>query len=314
MTTIEWTDESWNPIRARNLATGKLGHFCVRVSPGCLNCYAATQQPRYGNPIRYAAQDRDLVEVFLDQKTLLRPLSWKRGRDIFPCSMTDLFGEFVRDEWIDRVIAVALLTPQHTYKVLTKRHRRMHDYFTLWPDGAARRVHVFTEVNRLLEEHYGMPRAEAILRAQALTEAPNWPPLNWVQGVSVEDQTNADERIPWLLKTPVSRRWVSFEPLLDRVNVEEYLYVQGRNVVQPARPALEWGVVGLESGARARPSEVSNISALVTQFRDARRPIFVKQLGAKPILLGSPLKLKDRKGGDPAEWPDGLRIRQDVSR
>ena len=47
MTKIEWTHrkgtkgETWNPIRARNKATGGVGHFCTKVSAGCQNCYAA---------------------------------------------------------------------------------------------------------------------------------------------------------------------------------------------------------------------------------------------------------------------------------
>lgn len=40
-------------------------------------------------------------------------------------------------------------------------------------------------------------------------------------------------------------------------------------------------------------------------------PVFVKQLGRNPVLSnGEPLTLADRKGGDPDEWPDPLRVRQ----
>ena len=53
---IEWTDATYNPIRARNRETGNVGHFCARISPGCVNCYAEAMQPRFGNRIRYAAQ------------------------------------------------------------------------------------------------------------------------------------------------------------------------------------------------------------------------------------------------------------------
>ena len=37
-TAIEWAEMSWNPIRARNIATGVVGHYCVKVSPGCKHC------------------------------------------------------------------------------------------------------------------------------------------------------------------------------------------------------------------------------------------------------------------------------------
>lgn len=81
MTTIEWTQrpgtkgESWNPIRARNKATGGVGHYCVHKSAGCKNCYAERFQPRVHNPIRYAAQDRDKVERLT---AALLPLARKR--------------------------------------------------------------------------------------------------------------------------------------------------------------------------------------------------------------------------------------------
>lgn len=37
---MEWTDATWNPIRARHRTAGGTGHFCVHVSEGCRNCYA----------------------------------------------------------------------------------------------------------------------------------------------------------------------------------------------------------------------------------------------------------------------------------
>jgi protein gp37 len=38
---IEWTDATWNPLRARHRATGKVGWHCVKISPACEHCYAA---------------------------------------------------------------------------------------------------------------------------------------------------------------------------------------------------------------------------------------------------------------------------------
>ena len=130
MTKIEWTDETWTPIRARNRETGGVGHFCVHVSPGCQHCYAERMQPRFGNPVRFAAQDRERVDLFLDEKVLAKPLHWRRSRMIFVCSMTDLFADFVPDEWIDKVMAVMALCPQHTFQVLSKRPARMQNYLS----------------------------------------------------------------------------------------------------------------------------------------------------------------------------------------
>lgn len=64
----------------------------------------------------------------LDEKVLLAPLRWRKPRKIFVCSMTDLFGEWVPDDMLDRIIAVMALCPQHTFQVLTKRPKRMREY------------------------------------------------------------------------------------------------------------------------------------------------------------------------------------------
>ncbi len=58
------------------------------------------------------------------------PLKWKKPRRIFVNSMSDLFHESFSDEYIDQVFAVMLLSPRHTYQVLTKRAMRVADYLT----------------------------------------------------------------------------------------------------------------------------------------------------------------------------------------
>jgi protein gp37 len=122
---IEWTDASWTPVRARRKDNGKVGVACVKVSPACKNCYAERfnmrNLPVHGTGLPYTVEALDQVEIFLDEEMLLVPLKWKKPRKIFVCSQTDLFGEFVPDEMIDRVFAVMALCPQHTFQVLTKR-------------------------------------------------------------------------------------------------------------------------------------------------------------------------------------------------
>src|SRR5690348_8356514 len=128
---IEWTDSTWSPIRARNPDDGKTGWHCVKVSPACAHCYAETfnsrRLPNGGTGLPYNAHST--AETYLDEARLTDPLRWKKPRHIFVCSMTDLFGEWVPEEMIDRVFAVMALTPHHTYQVLTKRPERMRDYF-----------------------------------------------------------------------------------------------------------------------------------------------------------------------------------------
>ena len=77
---------------------------------------------------------------------------------------------------------------------------------------------------------------------------------------------------------------------------------------------LGWVIVGGESGPGARPCDVSWIRSVVGQCRDAGVPVFVKQLGAAAQFSdrGVPVScdLADRKGADPSEWPEDLRVQE----
>ena len=196
------------------METGGIGHFCEKVSPGCANCYAERMQPRFKNAIRYNAADSKLVELFLDEQTLTQPLRWTRPRMIFPCSMTDLFGSWVPDQWLDQIFAIMALTPHHTYQVLTKRADRMRDYFA---------ESEFPWLRLTDEDQWSQtPELARAITSWAAGYGDGPLPNVWL-GVSVEDQKHADERIPLLLQTPAAIRWLSMEPLLGPVNLGEYL-------------------------------------------------------------------------------------------
>lgn len=86
------------------------------------------------------------------------------------------------------------------------------------------------------------------------------------------------------------------------------------------RPAIDWVIVGGESGPNARPCDIAWIESIVAQCEAAGVPCFAKQLGANSIAwtetanLGVPELLHpkwvDPKGGDPSEWPESLRVQQ----
>ena len=90
----------------------------------------------------------------------------------------------------------------------------------------------------------------------------------------------------------------------------------------PMHASVDWVIVGGESGPGARPCNVERIRDVVKQCAAAKVPCFVKQLGANPHtfcestsevtvdLRLRQLRLKHPKGGDPAEWPEDLRVRQ----
>lgn len=304
-TKIQWADETWNPIRARRRdGTGKVGWVCVRVSPGCVNCYAATQNEAGwagGTRLDYTVPNLAKVEVFLDEKTLEEPLHWRKMRRVFVCSMTDLFGDWVPDGFIARIWMRMLQSP-HDFLVLTKRPDRMRDFVTRWNDltgdhevdpirggndrrgpNATRMVYRSGRARLFADalEAMGTPPPGAAYPTYDWMEGPRfWPTYpshNVWLGTSVEDQQRADERIPHLLATPAAVRFLSCEPLLGPVDLR-----------RPKVPALDtaeldWVIVGGESGSRARAMDLAWARSLVEQCRAAGIAFFCKQLGAKPV-------------------------------
>ncbi|MEQ9370659.1 MAG: DUF5131 family protein, partial [Coleofasciculus chthonoplastes F3-SA18-01] len=107
-TGIEWTDRTWNPT------TG-----CNKVSPGCTHCYAEALTKRFH---RNFPNGFDLT---LHRERIKQPLRWRKPSRIFVNSMSDLFHEGVSIEFLKDVFDVMGQTPQHTYQILTKRHKRL---------------------------------------------------------------------------------------------------------------------------------------------------------------------------------------------
>jgi protein gp37 len=337
-TPIEWTDFAVNPIRFRNKETGKVGHFCEKVSPGCKNCYSDKMQTGpYLSGLAFIAENADKGELFFDEAVLQKVLKRRKPARIFWCDMTDLFGRWVPDEWIDRCFAVMALTPHLTHQVLTKRADRMREYFAgvaedpdelvmrwgseagclldgdwIWNEGKRYR----SRIERFISWSHGL---EEDCETQVTREhAVPFPLPNVWLGGSVEDQQRADERIPMLLQTPAAVRFLSVEPLLGPVDLGLNRWVRlPRMVVSELPfPNLDWVIVGGESGPGARPCDVAHVRSIVTQCQAAGVPVFVKQLGARPCdwqvsasCYAYPQYL-DPKGGDPEEWPADLRVRE----
>lgn len=112
MSTIEWTQSTWNPV------TG-----CSKVSQGCKYCYAEAMAKRLqamGHP-RYA----NGFQVTLHPEALKLPLQWAHPQRIFVNSMSDLYHEEVPADYILRVFDIMHCAPQHQYQILTKRAGRL---------------------------------------------------------------------------------------------------------------------------------------------------------------------------------------------
>lgn len=288
---IEWTGESWNPLRARRKdGTGQPGWHCEHASPGCQHCYSETRNKsgrcNMGTKLPFKPGHREDVEIYLDEAQLVKPLRLKKPRTIFVCSMTDLFGSFHTDEMLDRIFAVMALCPQHTFQVLTKRSDRMREYMT-----SNLAVRVQNAVDNL--EPDGLWKFKEhepwVISDISDSDTGDHLPNVWL-GVSVEDQRRADERIPDLLATPAAVRWLSCEPLLGPVDLT-MLHHDGITNIDALRgahgvvgmkgdcPSIDWVVCGGESGAQARPMHPDWARNLRDQCAAAGVPFFFKQWG-----------------------------------
>lgn len=263
---------------------------CTKVSPGCKNCYAEAIAKRFW-------KGRKFTDVRCHPERLGQPLKWRNPRRVFVNSMSDLFHEEVPSYFVDDVVSVMKRAEQHVFQILTKRPSRMIEYFD---------------------------------STNARTDG--WPLPNVWLGVSIEDQEHANERIPLLFRTPAAVRFVSCEPLLGPINLEGICSTPTCfNALRPGYyvpEKLDWVIVGGESGPDARPCNVAWIRQIVEQCGVAEVPVFVKQLGSRPVapfvtdpfddddggvsvMSGClPVKLRASMGADPAEWPEDLRVRE----
>lgn len=165
-TPIEWTDATWNPV------TG-----CTKISPGCVNCYAERIAERFRGVIGHPYEQG--FDLRLWPARLSLPFCWRRPRNIFVNSMSDLFHKNIPKEFVGRVFCTMEKANWHTYQVLTKRSSVLRNF-----------------VN---ERFPAEP-----------------PPTNIWLGVSVENAA-ALKRLENLRRTNASIRFISIEPLLGSV-------------------------------------------------------------------------------------------------
>ena len=329
-TNIEWADYSSNALRARD-ANGKVGWSCAMTSPGCAACYSSALNGRFGTGLPYNDASVKAVEHFIDEKELKHILTFrpkgpfKNGQSrpkVFPFDMTDLFGEWVPFETIDRMFAAFALRPDVDFMVLTKRAERMAEYLNdLWPDIMA------SDPKRVVSQE-----VKAAIR--------EWPLPNVWLGVSCEDQKRADERIPHLLRCPAAVRFLSVEPMLGPVDLKGHfvacphclsgmkditgdggydffgMYEGGTcDRCDGEGRAIHQVIVGGESGPGARPLHPDWARSIRDQCQAAGVSFFFKQWGAwvpsaaKPIRgnhTGGGIFLKrDGCYGDQGAWWDG---------
>ena len=227
---------------------------CTKVSPACDHCYAESWDARglQGGATRWgphAARTRT--------KTWGNPLRWNRQAEgaadrprVFCASLADVFDNHpsILPEWRADLWAMIRLTPNLDWLLLTKR-----------PQNIA----------RFLPADWGAGY-----------------PNVWL-GTTVENQTEADRRIPHLLAIPAAIRFLSCEPLLGPVDltVVEYhpgftcdaLHGRCNDETWPVPGRLDWVITGGENARDFRPTKVDWVRSLRDQCAAAGVPFLFKQ-------------------------------------
>ena len=255
---IEWTDHTFNPW---------IG--CTKISPACVNCYAADIAGRFGQAEWGPGKERPSTsETYWEQ-----PLKWQRAakrfyakhgrrQRVFCASMADVFDNEVdairRGELFDLIEQ----TPDLEWLLLTKR---------------------IGNVPKMMID-MGWEGEDPL-------------PDNVWLGITVCNQEEADRDIPKLLEIPATVRFLSMEPLLGMVDLTEFLICERARdglSMDPETGAYEccedcdftgliggigWVITGGESGAKARLPDVERFRSLRDQCRDANVPFFFKQWG-----------------------------------
>jgi protein gp37 len=248
-TKIEWTatvgaDGVVHPGYTFNPWTG-----CQRVSPACDNCYAertAARAPRSFGSWLPGGERKRTSESYWAQ-----PDRWNRkARDldvrlkVFCASMADVFDNAVPEDWRDDLWKVIQRTPDLDWLLLTKRPQLVRRMVPGW------------------------------------CAPESWPTNVWL-GTTVENQAEADRRIPQLLAVPARVRFLSCEPLLGPLNLRGWFNhnTRGKEVMpdEASGQGLHWVIAGGESGPRFRTPDMQWFYSLMDQCAEARVPFFMKQ-------------------------------------
>lgn len=169
---------------------------------------------------------------------------------------SDLFHEAVPTDFIEKAFGVMGQLPGHTFLVLTKRPERA---LAMMPD-------IIDATQDLV---FGFD--------------------NVCFGTTAENQEQADKRIPILLQIPAAHRFVSIEPMLGAVSLQDVLWTptgnfrthKGKRQIELVRrtPSLDWVIAGGETSHGARPCHPDWVRSVRDQCQAAGVPFWFKGWG-----------------------------------
>lgn len=267
---------------------------CTQVSSACDNCYAMSMARRLkikwnAAPVLNSNRQWDRVDAY--QRGAKRFFQ-RHGRRqlVFVNSMSDFFDKRAQQIWRAAAFMKIERAPDVNWLLVTKRPQN---------------------ILKMVPLHWLQPGG--------------WPENVWL-GVTVENQEEANRRIPLLLAVPgVKVRFISCEPLLGPLDLGAvceqtpspvgYDALRGRQFHYDDEgqwtscPKLDWVICGGESGANARPMHPDWARALRNQCAAADVPFFFKQWGTwQPFEPGDIDPDKWR-----IVWPNGMLDTPDLT-
>ena len=244
---------------------------CTPVSEACDNCWLRSIDRIYRpENLRTVTPRPDRLDIPL---TVKKPTVW--------AIWSDLFHPVVSDTFIDHAWAVMLLSPRHTFLVLTKRVERMAEYLT----SPGRYERIVREAD-IIKNAY--PRYN--LGSIGISD-PAKHPAKWIwPGTTIENQKWADVRLPFLMRVPAAHRFVSMEPTLGSVEASKWLHPrQSRNRDgyggdegpgwRTDFSKVDLVILGGESGPKARPMNPDWAREVRDECHTYDVPFFFKQWG-----------------------------------
>jgi protein gp37 len=218
---------------------------CTPCSPGCDNCWSMALNKRFHRWPEKVIPSEDRLNIPLKTRKPTVFALWN-----------DLFHEDVPSDFIYEVFNS--LVGRHTYLLLTKRARRMRDFFHLTEDY----------------------------------DSKDWP--NVYLGLTVCNQQEVDEKIPIFLQVP-GKKFLSIEPMLGPIDLKNidplpgelhddvFLsldcltgHMKGPDDILDTK--INAVICGCETGPKRRPCQWEWIESIINQCKTAGVPCFVKQV------------------------------------